>query len=65
MTAHDWYRPPIPAPPTICANCGARADTERGYAPCTGEPLDTEPMSASDGAGIHRAAWRQHQEAHR
>ena len=65
MTAHRWYRPPIPDPPMICFECGARWDTPRGDAPCDGEPPDHEPLDLTPGAERLMDAWHEHEEAHR
>lgn len=71
MTAHAWYRPPIPRPPTVCEVCGAWQGDEAADDPCPGEtpePTDAQLEARYAGPGMaeqHRAAWRQHEEAHR
>ena len=62
---HRWYRPPIPAPPTVCAECGAWYGSAASYGPCSGEPPDWEPAEPTSAREASAAAWHQHQEAHR
>lgn len=71
MTAHAWYRPPIPAPPTVCEVCGAWQGDEAAQEPCSGEgpdPTDAQLEAIQRGpsaAETHLAAWYEHKEAHR
>ena len=65
MTAHTWYRPPIPDPPMVCEACGVNALNMDAPPECPGEPEHTDPPEPTSAGEIHRAAWHQHEEAHR
>lgn len=67
---HDWYRPPIPRPPTVCAACGAYQDAAPESCPGPTEPADDDPWRtradrSPSATETHAAAWHEHQEAHR